>query len=124
MQRYMSDHNAIRGFRRTFPHLAHLGNEIVRADFLDCEADGYRINLEAVADYETERFGELKAARLEGVPTLRRSLKPKGATARVKAFFAALPANTPRREAIMAAVDNGFAYCTARTQYSIWKAAN
>lgn len=54
---------------------------------------------------------------------LRRSMKPKGVTARARAFFASLPADTARKDAMAAAVANGIAFYTARTQYQNWKAA-
>lgn len=120
---YMSQHNAIRGFRRQFPHLANLDNDAVRVDFVNVEAGTYKISLEAVADYEADRLGASKVQRYEGVPALRRSIQPKGATARVRAFFSTLPEGTSRKDAVAAAVDAGFAYATARTQYQVWKAA-
>lgn len=121
---YATDFTAIRGFRRNFAHLAHISNDLVRCDFVNREGDAYTISIEAVADYEADRFGALRANRYVGVPALRRSIKAKGATTRVRQFFASLPAGTSRKDAVAAAVDAGFAYCTARTQYQIWKAAN
>lgn len=121
---YTTEHNAIRGFRRTFPHLADLSNEMIRADFLDLVDGGYQHNIEAVADWENEKLGEASATpRVEGIPMLRRSIKPKGATTRARAFFASLPAGTPRREAMDAAVRSGIAFYTARTQWQATRAA-
>jgi hypothetical protein len=121
---YTTEHNAIRGFRRVFPHLAQLSNEMIRADFLDLVSGGYEHNLEAVADYENELLGEASATpRVEGIPMLRRSIKPKGATTRARAFFAALPAGTPRKDALDLAVRSGIAFYTARTQYQAFRAA-
>ena len=76
-----------------------------------------------VAAFEADRFGALRTTTYSDVPMLRRSVKAKGATARVRAFFAALPADTSRKDAIAAAVNAGFAYCTCRTQYQVWKNA-
>ena len=121
---YSSEFNAIRGFRRTFAHLANLSDEMIRADFLNYENGRYSISMEAVADYENERFGEASSTpRIEGVPMLRRSVKPKGATIRVREFFRSLPASTPRKEAIAQAVDAGFAFYTCRTQWQAMRAA-
>lgn len=121
---YTTEHNAIRGFRRSFPHLAALSNDMVRADFLNRNADGYTIAIEAVADYEADLLGDASMTpRLEGVPMLRRSMKRKGATNAVRAFFAALPAGTARKDAMFAAVEAGFAFYTARTQWQNWKVA-
>lgn len=117
---YMSEHNAIRGFRRTHTHLAHLSNDTIRLDFINCLEGVYSVSLDSVAEYEAEKIGALKTSTLIGVPQLRRSIKAKGATARVRAFFAhEIAKGTSRKEAIAAAVDNGFAYCTARTQYQV-----
>lgn len=121
---YTTDHNAIRGFRRTRAHLASLSNDAIRCDFVDGQAGGYTINLEAVADYEADRFGALRMNTYRDIPAVRRSIKAKGATVRVRQFFNSLPANTSRKDAVAAAVEAGFAYATARTQYQIWKAAN
>lgn len=121
---YSSDFNAIRGFRRSFPHLAHLSDEMIRADFVNKDDRGYAISIEAVADYENERFGEASATpRVEGVPMLRRSIKRKGATSAVRQFFAQLPVGTPRKDAIAAAVEVGFAFYTCRTQWQAMRAA-
>lgn len=120
---YMSDYNAIRGFRRQFPHLAHLSDEMIRADIIDREGDTYVLNHSGIAYCEADRMGELKMATYREVPQRRRSIKPKGATSRIRAFFASLPNGTQRKDAILAAVENGFAYATARTQYQVWKAA-
>lgn len=120
IQAYATEHNAIRGFRRNFAHLANLSNDAIRMDILNVESGTRTINLEMVAEHEADRFGETKTQRIEGVPALRRSIKAKGATVRVRQFFASLPAGIARRDAIAAAVDNGFAYATARTQYQIW----
>lgn len=120
---YTSDFTAIRGLRRQFPHLARLSDEALRMEVIDRDGDAYTINLEALAYVEADLLGELRATTYVDVPALRRSRKPKGATARVRAFFASLPAGTTRKEAVAAAVEAGFAYCTARTQYQVWKAA-
>lgn len=120
---YSTEFNAIRGFRRQFPHLAAMGDDLIRADIIDRQGDAYVLNHAMIAYAEADRMGELKAQRVLGIPARRRSLKPKGATARVRAFFASLPNGTARKDALAAAVANGFAYCTARTQYQVWKAA-
>lgn len=121
---YATEHNAIRGFRRTFAHLAHVSNELIRADFIDRTAEGYEINIEMVAEFENELLGQASATpRVEGVPMLRRSTKSKGATVRARQFFASLPSGTPRKEALDAAVRAGIAFYTARTQYQNWRAA-
>ena len=120
---YTTDYTAIRGFRRQFPHLASMSDDLIRADIIDRAGDLYVLNLEMIAYAEADRKGELKTDTYRDIPQLRRSMKPKGATARVRAFFASLPQGTARKEAIAAAVANGFAYCTARTQYQVWKAA-
>lgn len=119
---YTSDYNAIRGFRRQFPHLASMSDEMIRADIIDREGDIYVLNLEGIAYCEADRMGELKMATYRDIPQRRRSIKPKGATARVRQFFASLPNGTQRKDAIAAAVANGFAYATARTQYQVWAA--
>ena len=117
---YSTEHNAIRGFRRNFAHLANLSNDIIRADFINTGAAGYTISLDAVADYEADLLGALKASTLEGIPALRRSTVRKGATARVRAFFAhEIEQGVSRKEAIAKAVAQGYAYCTARTQYQV-----
>ena len=116
---FQSEYNAIRGFRRAFPHLADLSNDAIRMDIID----GNALNLEGVAAFEADRFGALRTVTYSEVPMLRRSVKAKGATARVRAFFSTLPAGTSRRDAIAAAVNAGFAYCTCRTQYQVWKNA-
>lgn len=122
--KYASDFNAIRGFRRNFAILADLSDDMIRADFIDRDGEAYTINLEAVADYQNERLGAASATpRIEGVPMLRRSIKPKGATHRARTFFASLPAGTARKDAMAAAVANGIAFYTARTQYQAWRAA-
>ena len=123
MTAYTTAFTAIRGFRRQFPHLAHLSDDAIRADILDREGTEYVLNHESIAYAEADLVGELRMATYRDVPQRRRSIKPKGATARVRAFFASLPAGVARKEAIAAAVENGFAYATARTQYQVWKAA-
>lgn len=121
---YSTEYNAIRGFRRNFPMLATLSDDMIRADFIDRDGEGYTVNIEAVADYQNDRLGDASSTpRIEGVPMLRRSIKPKGATTRAREFFAALPANTARKDAMLAAVNAGIAFYTARTQYQNWKAA-
>jgi len=121
---YTSEYNAIRGFRRCFPHLAALSNEMIRCDFVNVSGSIYTISIEAVAAYEADILGEAsETPRVCGVPMLRRSVKPKGATAKVRAFFDRLPSGTPRKEALLAAVEAGFAFYTARTQYQAWRAA-
>lgn len=121
---YMSEHNAIRGFRRNFAHLATLSNEMIRADFINCDQRGFSISIEAVADYEAEKFGDASMTpRIEGVPMLRRSIKRNGATTRARDLFASLPAGTARKVAIAVAVESGIAFYTARTQYQNWIAA-
>lgn len=102
---YTSDYNAIRGFRRQFPHLAALSTDMIRCDFVNREAGVFTISLEAVADYEADRMGELNARRYQDVPALRRSLSPKGATSRVRAFFSTLAEGTSRKDAVSAAVE-------------------
>lgn len=122
--KYATEYNAIRGFRRSFAHLAHLSNDMIRCDFINSESDGYTISLEAVADYEADLLGAPSMnPRLVGVPMLRRSIKAKGATFAARALFSSLPSGTPRKDAIAAAVANGIAFYTARTQYQNWKAA-
>ena len=123
IQAYATEHNAIRGFRRNFAHLSSLSNDAIRMDVLNTTNEKHTISLDMVAELEADAFGETKTQRLEGVPMLRRSVKAKGATVRVREFFSTLPAGIARRDAIAAAVDMGFAYATARTQYQNWKAA-
>lgn len=121
IQAYATEHNAIRGFRRNFAHLANLSNDTIRMDVLDRANEKHTINLDMVAELEADKLGETKTQRIEGVPALRRTVgNAKGATARVRAFFAQLPEGIARRDAIAAAVDAGFAYATARTQYQVW----
>lgn len=123
MKTYSSEHNAIRGFRRNYKHLAHLSNDMIRCDFINSDDDVYTISLEAVADYEADRMGETKTQRIAGVPMVRRSTTRKGAVARVRAYFDQLPEGTARKDAVASAVEAGFAYATARTQYQNWKNA-
>lgn len=110
--------NAIRGFRQHFADLADtMSNDMVRCDFLDSSVDGtYSINLEAVADYQQDRLGVVTHNRLEGVPMLRRSVS-KGVVHKAHQLYARLPAGTARKDAIAAAVAQGIAFYTARTQY-------
>lgn len=110
--------NAILGFRQNFADLAQrMDNDTIRMDFIDANQDGtYSINIEAVADYQQERLGVVTHNRLEGVPMLRRSVS-RGVVSKAHALFAALPAGTARRDAIAAAVAQGIAFYTARTQY-------
>ena len=110
--------NAIRGFRQNFADLAQrMDNDTIRMDFINANQDGtYSINIEAVADYQQERLGVVTNNRLEGVPMLRRSVS-KGVVSKAHALFAQLPVGTPRRDAIAAAVAQGIAFYTARTQY-------
>lgn len=120
---FSTDFNAIRGFRQHFPMLADLGNEMIRCDFIDRNRDGTRsINLEAVADYQQDRLGVVTYNRLEGVPMLRRSVS-KGVVGKVRKLFASLPAGTTRKDAIAAAVAQGIAFYTARTQYQAFRRA-
>lgn len=121
---YSTEYNAIRGFRRVFPMLATFSDDLIRADFIDREDGGYVLNLGAIADAQDEKLGEASTTpRVIGVPMLRRSIKPRGATARARAFFAALPAGTARKDALAAAVANGIAFYTARTQWQNVRAA-
>ncbi len=116
--------NAIRGFRDNFAELAaNMCNDTIRMDFLDSNQDGtYSINLEAVADYQQERLGVVMHNRLEGVPMLRRSVS-RGVVGKAHALFATLPAGTRRKDAIAAAVAQGIAFYTARTQYQAFSKA-
>lgn len=121
IQAYATEYNAIRGFRRNFAHLASLSNDTIRMDVVNVEAGKHTISLDMVAEIEADTFGETKTQRIEGVPALRRTVgNAKGATVRVREFFSSLPAGIARRDAIAAAVDAGFAYATARTQYQNW----
>lgn len=110
--------NAIRGFRQHFADLAStMDNDTIRMDFLDSNQDGsYSINIEAVADYQQDRLGVVNHNRLEGVPMLRRSVS-RGVVGKAHELFAKLPAGTARKDAIAAAVAQGIAFYTARTQY-------
>jgi hypothetical protein len=115
--------NAIRGFRQHFPALAaDLSNDMVRADFINVDASGCSISLEAVADYQQDVLGVVTHNRLEGVPMLRRSVS-KGVVGQARALFATLPAGTTRRDAIATAVAQGIAFYTARTQYQAHRRA-
>jgi len=116
--------NAIRGFRQHFADLAAaLTNDAVRCDFIDSNQDGtYSINIEAVADYQNDRLGVVTHNRIEGVPMLRRSVS-KGVVGKVHQLFATLPAGTARKDAIAAAVAQGIAFYTARTQYQRFQKA-
>ena len=117
---YSNASNAVRGFRNLFPALAErLGNEAIRFDFIDRNADGtsFTINVEAVADYQQELLGVVSGSKVEGVPVLRRSAAGTS-TAKARALFVSLPAGTSRKDALALAVSNGIAFYTARTQYS------
>jgi hypothetical protein len=116
--------NAVRGFRQHFPTLASgMSNDLVRCDFLDSNMDStYSINLEAVADYQQDMLGVVTHNRLEGVPMLRRSVS-KGVVGKAHTLFAQLPAGTARKDAIAAAVAQGIAFYTARTQYQAFRRA-
>jgi hypothetical protein len=108
--------NAVRGFKTMYPELA-LNNETIRAELLDRNSDGsYSINLEVLAEIQQERLGVVTYNRLEGVPMLRRSVS-RGVVSKTRAFYATLPAGTARKDAIAAAVSQGIAFYTARTQY-------
>jgi hypothetical protein len=110
--------NAVRGFRQHFAAIAdRMSNDMVRCDFLDPNQDGsFSINLEAVADYQQDRLGVVKYNRIVGVPMLRRSVS-RGVVGQAHKLFAQLPAGTARKDAIAAAVAQGIAFYTARTQY-------
>lgn len=98
IQAYATEHNAIRGFRRNFAHLANLSNDTIRMDVLGSENGKHTISLDMVAELEADKLGETKTQRIEGVPALRRTVgNAKGATARVRAFFAQLPEGIARR---------------------------
>ena len=115
--------NAIRGFRQHFPMLsAKLTNDMIRVDFIDAEASGYSINLEAVADYQQDALGVVSHGKLQGVPMLRRSVS-RGSVHKAHSVFATLPAGTARKDAVAAAVASGIAFYTARTQYQRWASA-
>lgn len=115
--------NAIRGFRQHFPHIAaDMSNDAIRMDFIDAEHCGYSINLGAVADWQDERLGAARHNRLEGVPMLRRSVST-DVVARARRLFAQLPAGTSRKDALAAAVAQGIAFYTARTQYQALRRA-
>lgn len=110
--------NAIRGFRQHFADVAsRMSNDGIRCDFIDSNQDGtYSINLEAVADYQQDLLGVVTHNRLDGVPMLRRSVS-KGVVSTARQLYATLPAGTARKDAIAAAVAQGIAFYTARTQY-------
>lgn len=113
---FSNQSNAVRGFRQHFPDIAAAhDNSLIRMDFLNDTA----INLEAVADYQADRMGVVSGSTLSGVPALRRSVA-KGSVSQAHALFAKLPAGTSRKDAIAAAVAQGIAYFTARTQYQAW----
>lgn len=117
--KFSNKSNALRGFKQHFADIAQgLSNDLIRADFID----GCSINLEAVADYQQDRYGVVTNNQLVGVPMLRRSVS-KGVVAKAHALYASLPAGTKRRDAIAAAVDQGIAFYTARTQYQAWSKA-
>jgi hypothetical protein len=118
---YSNKSNAIRGFRQAFPAIAStLDNDSLRARGL---VDGCSIDLEAVAEYQAERLGVVTYNRLLGVPMLRRSVDASRPVSRARQLYASLPAGTPRRDAIAAAVDAGIAFYTARTQYQAFRRA-
>lgn len=114
--------NAVRGFRQHFPMLAErLSNEGIQREFLDLNRDRtVSINLEMVADTQQELLGVVTHNRLEGVPMLRRSVS-RGVVGQAHKLYAKLPAGTTRRDAIAAAVAQGIAFYTARTQYQAFR---
>lgn len=116
--------NAVRGFRQHFADLARtMSNDAIRMDFIDSNMDGsYSINLGMVADEQQARIGVVTHNRIEGVPMLRRSVS-RGVVGQAHKLFAKLPAGTPRKEAIAAAVAQGIAFYTARTQYQAFRKA-
>lgn len=120
---FSNSSNAIRGFRQHFADLAAtMSNDLIRCDFIDSGAAGYSINLEAVADYQQERLGVVNHNRLSGVPMLRRSVS-RGVVGKAHSLYAQLPAGTARKDAIAAAVAQGIAFYTARTQYQAFRKA-
>lgn len=115
---FSNDSNAVRGFRQHFPMLAErLSNDGIKREFLDREKGGrVSINLDIVADTQQELLGVVTHNRILGVPMLRRSVS-RGVVGKARELYARLPAGTPRRDAIAAAVAQGIAFYTARTQY-------
>jgi hypothetical protein len=108
--------NAVRAFRQYFPELAEgLDGNTIKGAYLDRNS----INIGLVALAQADRKGEATHNLLLGVPVLRKSAGG-SAVARAHSLFASLPAGTTRRDAIAAAVDQGVAFYTARTQYQRW----
>lgn len=117
-QVYTTAANAVRGFKRAHAALAEgLSTSEIRARFIVAGEDGFTIEIPA----------KKKTQTLKGVPVLRRSDEPQGATHAVREFFAQYVEEHPkatRKACIAAAVDNGFAYFTARTQYQRFHAGH
>lgn len=115
--------NAVRGLKQNVVMCAGLDNAYIRAEFLDYNRDGtVSINMDVLAAYQQEKLGEAVHNQLEGVPMLRRSVS-KGVVGKAHKLFASLPAGTTRKDAIDAAVAQGIAFYTARTQYQRFQKA-
>lgn len=117
-QVYTTAATAVRGFRRAHAALAEgLSTSEIRARFIVAGEDGFTIEIPA----------KKKTQTLKGVPVLRRSVEPQGATNAVREFFAQYVEEHPtatRKACIAAAVEEGFAYFTARTQYQRFHAGH
>jgi hypothetical protein len=118
-QVYSTAATAVRGFKRANADLAQgLSTTEIRARFIQ-EQDGSFVIVMPTKKAKTQT--------LKGVPVRRRSVEPDGATHAVRAFFAEFVIENPkatRKDCIAAAVSDGFAYFTARTQYQKFHAGH
>lgn len=116
---YASAATAVRGFKRANQALAEgLSNAEIRDRFIVASDDGFTIVIPVM---------KKKTAILKGVQLRRRSVEPEGATNAVREFFAQYVEEHPtatRKDCIAAAVRDGFAYFTARTQYQKFHAGH
>lgn len=115
---YSTAATAVRGFKRANPALAEgLTTSEIRARFVQEDDGGFIIVMPT----------KKKTQTLKGVPVRRRSVEPQGATNAVRDFFADYVEEHPkatRKDCIAAAVADGFAYFTARTQYQRFHAGH
>lgn len=116
---YASVSTAIRGVkRRATGMIDHLSNEQIAARYVKEEDNKFIVDLDKAG---------VQTKPLKGVSLKRSSDEPEGATGAVRAFFDDYAADVgeelTRKGAIAAAVEAGFAYYTARTQYQKWFAA-
>lgn len=121
---YSSDSNALRGLRRAFPDLCEgRSADFLRAEYLGECGQRSVVELNNVALAQADRLGEVAGSTMPGVPVLRRSASGTRPVSLAWSVYSRLPAGTSRRDAVAAAVAQGVAFYTARTQYQRWSRA-